>query len=86
MFPQADVVDHGEINGHDHQPIISPIVSTRTQVTFDFHRLNVLLLRAVVTENGVVGRKIATATMTEAKINANVGMYTLKFILVNIFL
>lgn len=70
---QADVVDHGEINGHNHQPSISHVVSTRTQVTFDFHRLNVLLLRAVVTENGVIGRKIATATMTEAKINANVG-------------
>ncbi|KAL1131084.1 hypothetical protein AAG570_012321, partial [Ranatra chinensis] len=45
----------------------------RTQLTFDFHRLNILLLRAVVSDSGLVGRKIATSTMTEAKIHANVG-------------
>lgn len=46
---------------------------TRTELTFDFHRLNILLLRAVMKENGLVGRKIGTATMTEAKVQATVG-------------
>jgi vacuolar protein sorting-associated protein 13D len=46
---------------------------TRTELTFDFHRLNVLLLRAVVKESGLIGRKIGTATMMEAKIQATVG-------------
>ncbi|XP_047110726.1 vacuolar protein sorting-associated protein 13D [Schistocerca piceifrons] len=46
---------------------------TRTEVTFDFHRLNVLLLRAVVRDGTIVGRKIATATMSQAKILATVG-------------
>lgn len=46
---------------------------TRTELTFDFHRLNILLLRAVMKDGGVVGRKIGTATMTEAKVQATVG-------------
>lgn len=44
-----------------------------TQLTFDFHRLNVLLLRGVSKDGFIVGRKIGTATMTEAKIQATVG-------------
>lgn len=48
---------------------------TRTEVTFDFHRLNVLLLRAVMKDGMVVGRKIATATMSEAKIQATIGWF-----------
>lgn len=44
-----------------------------TQLTFDFHRLNVLLLRGVSKDGFIVGRKIGTATMTEAKIQAIVG-------------
>ncbi|KAJ9601169.1 hypothetical protein L9F63_000689, partial [Diploptera punctata] len=43
---------------------------TRTELTFDFHRLNILLLRAVLKDGSLVGRKIATATMTEAKVQA----------------
>lgn len=70
---QADTVDHGEMNGFRHQDSVPNIITTRTQLTFDFHRLNVLLLRAVVKDGGLVGRKIATATMTEAKIHASVG-------------
>jgi len=46
---------------------------TPTELTFDFHRLNILLLRAVMKDCGVVGRKIGTATMTEAKVQATVG-------------
>lgn len=79
----VDTVDHGEMNGFSRQDTESSVITTRTQLTFDFHRLNVLLLRAVVKDNGlVVGRKIATATMTEAKIHANVGMLSrLKFLI-----
>jgi len=46
---------------------------TPTELTFDFHRLNILLLRAIMKDCGVVGRKIGTATMTEAKVQATVG-------------
>ncbi|KAI5737130.1 hypothetical protein M8J76_010314 [Diaphorina citri] len=47
--------------------------STRTELAFDFHRLNVLLLRAVAKDNVIVAKKIATATMSEAKVQATVG-------------
>lgn len=53
--------------------IDSPKIGT-TELTFDFHRLNVLLLRGVVKDGSVQGRKICTATMSEAKIQATVGM------------
>lgn len=43
-----------------------------TELTFDFHRLNVLLLRGVIKDGCVYGKKICTATMTEAKIQATV--------------
>lgn len=49
---------------------------TRTEITFDFHRLNVLLLRAVVQDNHLVGQKIATATMSDARIQATLGVDT----------
>ncbi|KMQ93281.1 vacuolar protein sorting-associated protein 13d [Lasius niger] len=49
---------------------------TRTEITFDFHRLNVLLLRAVVHDNQLVGQKIATATMTDARIQATLAAHT----------
>lgn len=45
----------------------------RTEITFDFHRLNVLILRAVMRENFLVARKVGTFTMSEAKIHATVG-------------
>lgn len=35
---------------------IELIISTRTEITFDFHRLNVLLLRAVMQDNHLVGQ------------------------------
>lgn len=44
-----------------------------TELTFDFHRLNILLLRGMSKEGTVVGKKICTATMSEAKIQATVG-------------
>jgi vacuolar protein sorting-associated protein 13D len=48
-------------------------VVTSTEFTFDFHRLNVHLLRAIMKDCGMVGRKIGTATMIEAKVQASVG-------------
>jgi len=50
-------------------------VATKTELTFDFHRLNILLLRASVKDGLSVGRKICTATMMEAKIKATVGRF-----------
>ncbi|XP_020712491.2 intermembrane lipid transfer protein Vps13D isoform X3 [Athalia rosae] len=49
----------------------------RTEITFDFHRLNVLLLRAVMQDSQLVGQKIATATMTDARIQATLGTQAL---------
>nr|XP_015839049.1 PREDICTED: vacuolar protein sorting-associated protein 13D isoform X1 [Tribolium castaneum] len=43
-----------------------------TELTFDFHRLNVLLLRGVVRDGVLCGKKICTATMSDAKIQATV--------------
>ncbi|XP_076236647.1 vacuolar protein sorting 13D [Calliopsis andreniformis] len=51
-------------------------VSTRTEITFDFHRLNVLLLRAVMHDNHLIGHKIATATMCDARIQATLSINT----------
>lgn len=45
----------------------------RTEITFDFHRLNVLVLRAVMRDTYMVGRKVGTFTMSEAKIHATLG-------------
>lgn len=47
--------------------------SVRTEITFDFHRLNVLVLRAVMRDSFLVGRKVGTFTMSEAKIHATLG-------------
>lgn len=69
----AGTAECSDYSNSDESNSISTPITTRTQVTFDFHRLNVLLLRAVATEAGVIGRKIATATMIEAKIHANIG-------------
>ncbi|KAG7207931.1 hypothetical protein KM043_009519 [Ampulex compressa] len=56
--------------------IVDTGVATRTEITFDFHRLNVLLLRAVMQDNHLVGQKIATATMSDARIQATLAMNT----------
>ncbi|XP_055550000.1 intermembrane lipid transfer protein Vps13D isoform X2 [Wyeomyia smithii] len=47
----------------------------RTEITFDFHRLNVLILRALMRDNYLVGRKVGTFTMSEAKIHASLGAF-----------
>nr|XP_018896804.1 PREDICTED: vacuolar protein sorting-associated protein 13D isoform X1 [Bemisia tabaci] len=57
-----------------NKPMPKAVKSTiQTELTFNFHRLNVLLMRAVVKDSIVIGRKIATATLSGAKIQAVVG-------------
>lgn len=65
---------NGARNSLQIETLKSPPVLTKTELTFDFHRLNILLLRSLNLDGGVtVAKKIATATMTDAKINATVG-------------
>lgn len=45
----------------------------RTEITFDFHRLNVLVLRALMRDQFLLGRKVGTFTMSEARIHATLG-------------
>lgn len=47
--------------------------NVRTEITFDFHRLNVLILRAITRENFTVARKVGTFTMCDARIHATIG-------------
>ncbi|XP_014472245.1 PREDICTED: vacuolar protein sorting-associated protein 13D isoform X2 [Dinoponera quadriceps] len=54
----------------------SALGTRRTEITFDFHRLNVLLLRAVMQGDSLVGQKIATATMSDARIQATLAADT----------
>ncbi|GFQ85231.1 vacuolar protein sorting-associated protein 13D [Trichonephila clavata] len=46
---------------------------SRTEITFDFHRLNILLLRAVSQKHSSLGQKVATATISGARIQATIG-------------
>ncbi|KAK4875461.1 hypothetical protein RN001_011883 [Aquatica leii] len=61
---------YNDSSGHEPEMPLPKIC--RTELTFDFHRLNVLLLRGVLKDGALHGRKIATATMSEAKIRATV--------------
>uniref|UniRef100_A0A2M4A0B1 Putative vacuolar protein n=1 Tax=Anopheles triannulatus TaxID=58253 RepID=A0A2M4A0B1_9DIPT len=63
----SDTVDAGEAVGSE------PGNPVRLEITFDFHRLNVLVLRALIRDNYLVGRKVGTFTMSEAKIHATLG-------------
>ena len=42
-------------------------------MTADFHRLNILLMRASDEGGVLVGKKVATATLTGARIQASLG-------------
>jgi len=46
----------------------------RRELTANFHRLNVLLIRVEEKSLQPVARKVAMATFSEAKIQANFGM------------
>lgn len=52
-------------------PPFTLVPDVSTEITFDFHRLTVLLLRSAVKDEMLVGRKVATLTVTDARINAN---------------
>ncbi|XP_058818048.1 intermembrane lipid transfer protein Vps13D isoform X2 [Topomyia yanbarensis] len=52
---------------------VNPNNLGRTEITFDFHRLNVLILRALMRDSYLVGRKVGTFTMSEARIHASLG-------------
>ncbi|XP_055636021.1 intermembrane lipid transfer protein Vps13D isoform X3 [Toxorhynchites rutilus septentrionalis] len=75
--------EHNEtVREHDCEPINSPEpeasgtpVAVRTEITFDFHRLNVLILRALMRDSYIVGRKVGTFTMSEARIHASLGTH-----------
>ncbi|XP_014665862.1 PREDICTED: vacuolar protein sorting-associated protein 13D-like [Priapulus caudatus] len=45
---------------------------TRTEVTANFHLLSILLPRAVTQDNATVGRKVAIATLSGARIQATI--------------
>lgn len=62
----TDCIDETTEKSLDYQCI-------RTEVTFDFHRLNVLVLRALMRDHFLVGRKVGTFTMSEARIHATLG-------------
>lgn len=64
----TDQVDGGSGGGVAGSP-----PQIRTEITFDFHRLNVLVLRALVRDGFLVGRKVGTFTMSEARIHATLG-------------
>lgn len=53
-------------------PEKSPV---RAEVSFDFHKLTVLLLRGVYKDKDLVGRKVGTAVLSDAKIQATVGEF-----------
>lgn len=55
------------------QPAGNVMEKVRNEIIFDFHRLNVLILRAVMRDGFLVARKVGTFTMSEAKIQATVG-------------
>nr|XP_002733622.2 PREDICTED: vacuolar protein sorting-associated protein 13D-like [Saccoglossus kowalevskii] len=57
----------------EHINKITSSDSVRTELTADFHRLNVLLLRGIRKDNKLIARKVGTATMTGAHIQASVG-------------
>lgn len=53
--------------------LISELATQSLVVTFEFHTLSILLMKSVKKDSDLIGHKIATATMTGAKIQANFG-------------
>ena len=52
-------------------PPFALVPDVSREITFDFNRLTVLLLRSSVKDDMLIGRKVATLTVTEARINAS---------------
>lgn len=53
------------------EPIL--VNSVKTEINFDFHRLNILVLRKSKLKDKNIGRKVGTLTLSEAKIHAELG-------------
>lgn len=70
--------DQERVASPDEVPVgeRSERLDVRTEVVFEFHRLGVLLLRAADVVAGQAARKIATATLGEARIRATLGECT----------
>ncbi|KAF5273971.1 hypothetical protein FQA39_LY01087 [Lamprigera yunnana] len=71
-FPSIPVTESFPSGSNELESDMALPKICRTELTFDFHRLNVLILRGVLKDGVLTGRKIATATMSEAKIHATV--------------
>lgn len=68
IFPSSNS-EKNETKSSDTS-MVTPNSGRKIQANFEFHRLNVLLLRGVIGKDGnQVARKIATATASEARVN-----------------
>lgn len=47
--------------------------SQRAEISFDFHKLTILLLRGTLKDKEMIGKKVGTAVLSHAKIEASVG-------------
>ncbi|KAI8500253.1 Vacuolar protein sorting-associated protein 13D, partial [Branchiostoma belcheri] len=65
-------IPEDEVWSEDSAPQ-SDLLSSKTQITADFNRLNVLVLRAVPSGHRNVGYKVATATMSGAHVMTTLG-------------
>ena len=66
--------DMGSLSHGSSLSYIAPQKSpVRVEVSFDFHKLTVLLLRGFQKDKELVGRKVGTAVMSDAKIQATIG-------------
>uniref|UniRef100_A0A1A9X0W3 UBA domain-containing protein n=1 Tax=Glossina brevipalpis TaxID=37001 RepID=A0A1A9X0W3_9MUSC len=75
LLQKRPVGRYNSLNGAEI-PQSGPYQQLRTEISFDFHRLNVLVLRSTKSEALCVGRKVGTLTMSEAKIHATLGKQT----------
>lgn len=72
ILPTGSQPSEVQPKNSDSSIIASTSSGRKIQANFEFHRLNVLLLRGVVGKNGTqVARKIATATASNARVNCN---------------
>lgn len=67
IIPRAQPENDSSIELNQSEILSNPV---KTEITFDFHRLNILILRAYMRDNYLVARKVGTLTLCEAKINA----------------
>ncbi|XP_063884386.1 intermembrane lipid transfer protein VPS13D-like isoform X2 [Scylla paramamosain] len=75
-IPQQPEREIGSGVEQPHVPGVSYVAPekspVRGELSFDFHKLTVLLLRGVYKDKDLVGRKVGTAVLSDAKIQATV--------------